>query len=101
MLDPVKILLKSEELTFQTKFDTPTVPLNPISALINFCDKSSLPLPLYEFQDTTKAKSCTSSFNVVVKVGEFISCGSGPSKTKAKGLRGQLRNFWGFKKLYF
>ena len=85
MSDPIRILLKSEELTFQTKFGTPTAPLNPISALINFCTKSSLPLPLYEFQDTTKAKSGTSSFDVVVKVGEFISSGSGSSKTKAKG----------------
>ena len=58
-------------------------PTNPIGCLQEYCVKCSLPMPIYDLQNTS-GQPHQRNFEIVAKVGSIMSTGVGSSKKDAK-----------------
>ena len=58
-------------------------PSNPIGCLQEYCVKFSLPLPIYDLQNTS-GQPHQRNFDIMAKVGSVVSSGTGTSKKDAK-----------------
>merc|ERR1719245_2420885 len=58
-------------------------PTNPIGCLQEYCVKCSLPMPIYDLQNTS-GQPHQRNFQIVAKVGAITSNGTGTSKKDAK-----------------
>jgi hypothetical protein len=59
------------------------LPSNPIGSLQEYCVKCSLPLPIYDLQNTS-GQPHQRNFDIIAKVGAIASNGTGTSKKDAK-----------------
>ena len=59
------------------------LPSNPIGSLQEYCVKCSLPLPIYDLQNTS-GQPHQRNFEIIAKVGAIASNGTGTSKKDAK-----------------
>jgi len=59
------------------------LPSNPIGSLQEYCVKCSLPLPIYDLQNTS-GQPHQRNFDIIAKVGAITSNGTGTSKKDAK-----------------
>ena len=60
-----------------------SLPSNPIGSLQEYCVKCSLPLPIYDLQNTS-GQPHQRNFEIIAKVGAIASNGTGTSKKDAK-----------------
>ena len=58
-------------------------PTNPIGKIQEYCVKFSLPLPIYDLQNTI-GQPHQRNFEIIAKVGSVNAIGSGTSKKDAK-----------------
>ena len=58
-------------------------PTNPIGCLQEYCVKCSLPMPIYDLQNTS-GQPHQRNFEIIAKVGSITSTGVGSSKKDAK-----------------
>ena len=58
-------------------------PTNPIGCLQEYCVKCSLPMPIYDLQNTS-GQPHQRNFEIIAKVGAITSTGVGSSKKDAK-----------------
>ena len=60
-----------------------SLPSNPIGSIQEYCVKFSLPLPIYDLQNTS-GQPHQRNFDIIAKVGNIASGGQGTSKKDAK-----------------
>jgi len=60
-----------------------SLPSNPIGSIQEYCVKCSLPLPIYDLQNTS-GQPHQRNFEIIAKVGAIASNGTGTSKKDAK-----------------